>query len=220
MDNRTRRDQGMAYIADETVFEEMMIARKKVQEFNRADGTDLKNLQRMAYGILGKAGANLMLTQPFYCDYGTHIKAGDNFFVNYNCTILDVAEVVIGDNVFLAPNVAIYTAGHPVHPEARNSMYEYGFPVKIGSNCWIGGNVVITPGVTIGEGCVIGAGSVVTKDIPPYCIAAGNPCKVIREITEEDRKYYYKRQEFDEEAKEIMNQRLRRVEDERRNESI
>lgn len=111
-----------------------------------------------------------------------------------------MGKVTIGDNCQLAPNVAIYTAGHPVHPDSRNSAYEYGIPVSIGDNCWIGGNSVICPGVKIGNNVIIGAGSVVTKDIPDWAIAAGNPCKVIRMITDEDRKYYYKNNEFDEEA--------------------
>jgi acetyltransferase-like isoleucine patch superfamily enzyme len=113
---------------------------------------------------------------------------------------LDVAKVTIGDNCQLAPNVAIYTAGHPVHPDSRNSGYEYGIEITIGNNVWVGGNTVILPGVHIGDCCVIGAGSVVTKDIPAWSIAAGNPCRVIRKITEEDRKFYFRDREFDEEA--------------------
>ena len=112
--------------------------------------------------------------------------------------------MTVGDNVFIAPNVSIYTAGHPIHYEARNTMYEYGISISIGSNCWIGGSVTICPGVHIGEGSVIGAGSVVTKDIPSNVIAAGNPCRVIREITDEDKKYYFKDRVFDDEAVEIM----------------
>ena len=125
---------------------------------------------------------------------------GKNFFANYNCTILDVAKVKIGDNCQMAPNVAIYTAGHPVHPDTRNTAYEYGIEVVIGDNVWIGGNTVICPGVHIGDNVVIGAGSVVTKDIPDWSIAAGNPCKVIRKITDDDKKLYFKTREFDEES--------------------
>ncbi len=120
--------------------------------------------------------------------------------MNYNCTILDVAEVFIGDNVLFAPNVSIFTAGHPIHPESRITGYEYGIPIHIGSNVWIGGNSVVNPGVTIGEGSVIGSGSVVTKDIPPFVVAAGNPCRVIRKITEADRRFYFKDHEFDSEV--------------------
>ena len=147
MNNQQRRDAGMAYVADADIYAEVIAARRRVREFNSADPGDLKKLQQLMYDILGKAGKNLMVNQPFTCDYGRHIEVGDNFFANYNCTILDVAKVTIGNNVLLAPNVAIYTAGHPIHPDARNSKYEYGLPVVIGDDCWIGGSVVIIPGV-------------------------------------------------------------------------
>lgn len=200
MDNRTRRDNEMAYITDKNVFDEMLINRKLVQEFNNTECTDIKKLSELTSQILGGVGKNCCITQPFHCDYGKHISVGDNFYTNYNCVILDVAKVEIGDNVFFAPNVAVYTAGHPIHPVSRNSLYEYGIPIKIGNNVWVGGNTVILPGVTIGDNCVIGAGSVVTKDIPSNSIAVGNPCNVLREITEEDKQYYYKNRKFDEEA--------------------
>ncbi|MGG7185842.1 sugar O-acetyltransferase, partial [Clostridium butyricum] len=129
--------------------------------------------------------------------YGSNIEVGENFYSNYNYIMLDVGKITIGKNVMFAPNVSIYTAGHPIHPQSRNSGYEYGIPVTIGDNVWVGGSVVINPGVTIGNNVVIGSGSVVTKDIPDNVIAVGNPCRVIREITEEDRKYYYKNNEFD-----------------------
>lgn len=200
MNNTIRRDNELPYIVDKEIAEEMLQTRKLIQRFNTMDCCNSKELNSLIYQIIGKAGKNCYINQPFYCDYGTHITVGDNFYANYNCTILDVASVEIGDNVFFAPNVSIYTAGHPVHHEARNSMYEYGISVKIGNNVWIGGNTVITPGVTIGEDSVIGAGSVVTKDVPSGVIAAGNPCKIIRKITEDDKRYYFKKLEFDPEA--------------------
>ncbi len=134
---------------------------------------------------------------PFYCDYGYNIEVGENFFANYNFTVLDVVRVKIGDYAMIAPNVAIYTAGHPLHPVARNSGYEYGSPVSIGDNVWIGGNVVINPGVRVGRNVVIGSGSVVTRDIPDNMLAAGNPCRVLRPITEADRCRYFKDRLFD-----------------------
>ncbi|MDU7029156.1 sugar O-acetyltransferase [Robinsoniella peoriensis] len=200
MDNIERRDREMPYISDDAVFEEQKITRKLLQEFNFMDRSDFDGLGKLVKQILGKSGEGTFINPPFYCDYGSHIEVGDNFFANYNCSIIDVAKVTIGDNVMLAPNVAIYTAGHPIHPDSRNSAYEYGIKVTIGSNVWIGGNVVINPGVTIGDNVVIGAGSVVTRDIPANVVAVGNPCRVMKQITENDRKYYYKDREFDEEA--------------------
>lgn len=200
MDNIERRDAGLAYISDAAVFEEQKITRRLLREFNTTDPSDFETLNKLAHQIIGSSKENLAVMPPFYCDYGSHIHVGKNFFANYNCTILDVAKVEIGDNVLFAPNVSLYTAGHPIHPLSRNSGYEYGIPVKIGNNVWVGGNVVITPGVTIGDNVVIGAGSVVTKDIPANVVAAGNPCKVIRAITEDDMQYYYKDKRFDEEA--------------------
>ena len=168
----------------------------KVYDYNLLRPDKKDEAVKLIKDILGKTGENICIMPPFHCDYGKNIKVGENFFANYNCIILDVAKVTIGKNVMFAPNVSIYTAGHPIHPDSRNTGYEYGIPVTIGDNVWIGGSVVINPGVTIGNNVVIGSGSVVTKDIPDNVIAVGNPCRVIREITEEDRKYYYKDRTF------------------------
>ncbi|MDO4329510.1 MAG: sugar O-acetyltransferase [Lachnospiraceae bacterium] len=199
MDNKTRRDLELPYISDASVMEEQKVCRRILQRLNTIDVSDFDGIAAIVKELFGKS-EGAFVNPPFYCDYGSHIQVGKNFFANYNCTIIDVAKVTIGDNCMLAPNVAIYTAGHPVHPTARNSMYEYGISVSIGDNVWVGGNTVILPGVHIGSNTVIGAGSVVTKDIPDWVIAGGNPCKVIRKITEEDILYYYKKQPFDEEA--------------------
>ena len=200
MNNIERRDRGMVYISDDSVFEEQKVARKITQKLNTVDRSDFDSIRKIIRELFGKIGENSLVNPPFYCDYGTHIEIGKNFFANYNCTMLDVGMIRIGDNVQMAPNVAIYTAGHPIHPATRNTMYEYGIDVTIGDNVWVGGNVVICPGVTIGANSVIGAGSVVTKDIPEWCVAAGNPCRVIRKITEEDRNKYFAGKEIDAEA--------------------
>ena len=179
MDQIKRRDAGIAYIADKEVMEQQKRARKLTQELNTVDRSDFEKIEKIVKELLGKS-EGAFINPPFYCDYGFNIEVGKNFYANYNCTILDVGKVTIGDNCMFAPNVAIYTAGHPIHPDSRNSMYEYGIPVSIGDNCWLGGNTIVCPGVKIGNNVVIGAGSVVTKDIPDWSIAAGNPCRVIR----------------------------------------
>lgn len=199
MNNIERRDLGMAYITDAAVMEEQKKCRRILQRLNTADRSDFEEIGRIVKELFGKA-EGVFLNPPFYCDYGSHIEMGKNVFVNYNCTIIDVARVTIGDNCQIAPNVAMYTAGHPVHPVSRNSLYEYGMEITIGDNVWIGGNTVILPGVHIGSNTVIGAGSVVTKDIPDWVIAVGNPCRVVRKITEADKEFYCKDKKFDPEA--------------------
>lgn len=205
MDNRTRRDSGMAYFADESVTAEMVTAKKAVRKYNECMPFDME--QGMKY--LDEAGirhkGSIYFEPPFHCEYGSHIEIGEGFYANTGCVMLDVGRITIGENVLFGPNVSLYTAGHPIHPASRKSGYEYGIPIKIGDNVWIGGSCVILPGVTIGNNVVIGAGSVVTKDIPDNVCAAGNPCRVIREITEEDRPYYYKDRKFDDEVWEKIN---------------
>lgn len=203
MNNIERRDCGMAYISDEAVMKQQAECRKILQKLNTLDCSDFDRISEIVKELLGKS-EKAYINPPFYCDYGKHIEVGKNFYANYNCTILDVAKVKIGDNCMFAPNVSIFTAGHPVHPVSRNTMYEYGIEITIGDNVWIGGNTVVLPGVNIGSNTVIGAGSVVTKDIPDWVIAAGNPCKVIRKITEEDKKFYFRDKEFDEAAWQVI----------------
>lgn len=169
----------------------------KLYEYNLLHPRENSRRYELLCSILGGTGPGVMINAPFYCDYGVNIYIGKNFFANYNCTMLDVAQITIGDNCLFGPNVALYTAGHPLHPDTRNMGYEYGVPITIGDNVWIGGSTVVNPGVTIGSNVVIGGGSVVTKDIPDNTIAVGNPCRVLREITDEDRRYYYKDRVFE-----------------------
>lgn len=199
MTMKERRDAGLAYQSDASVMEEQAVSRKILQKLNFMDRSDFDGIAAVVKELLGKS-EGAFINPPFYCDYGKNIEVGKNFFANYNCTILDVAKVKIGDNCQMAPNVAIYTAGHPIHPDTRNSLYEYGKAVTIGDNVWIGGNTVICPGVHVGSNVVIGAGSVVTKDLPDWCIAAGNPCRVIRKITDADKRKLFRDEEIDEEA--------------------
>ena len=199
MDQIKRRDAQIPYISDERVMEEQKIARRLTQKLNTMDRADFDGLKAVTEELFAP-GSDVFVNPPFYCDYGSHISFGRQCFVNYNCTIIDVAPVRFGDYCQVAPNVAIYTAGHPIHPATRNTQYEYGIEVTIGDNVWIGGNVVICPGVHIGDNSVIGAGSVVTRDIPAWSVAVGNPARVIKTITEADRPYYFGRRTFDEEG--------------------
>ena len=198
MTQKERMQMGLPYKAWlDGLTEERELCRKKLYELNNILPSERAKIPKLLKALLGKTGDNVWLEPPFYCDYGWNIEVGENFSANFGLTILDVGKVIMGDNVMIAPNVSIYTAGHPIHPDSRNSGYEYGIPVTIGNNVWIGGNTVILPGITIGDNVVIGAGSVVTKDISSNMIAAGNPSKIIREITEDDRKYYFKKRVFD-----------------------
>lgn len=200
MDNITRRQNEMAYIADSACCGQVLEARKKYWKYNNTEPWLVDELAAQIRAIFGSTGKSCTVIPPFHCDYGFNTHVGENFYANYNLTVLDVARVDIGDNVFIAPNVTISTAGHPIHPQARNTAYEYGVAISIGSDCWIGAGVTVCPGVHIGRGTVIGAGSVVTRDIPKGVVAAGNPCRVIRAITDEDKQYYFKRRKFDEDA--------------------
>lgn len=204
MTNAERRDRGMVYIGDEQVFAEMAECKKKLKKLNGLDRWEYEQINAAAKEVVPDS-ENLFVIPPFYCEYGTHIRTGRNFFANYNCVLIDVAPIVIGDNCMFGPNVSVYTAGHPVHPATRNSGYEYGKGVVIGDNVWIGGSVTIVPGVRIGSDTVIGAGSVVTSDIPDMVVAAGNPCRVIRQITDQDRRYAYKRELIDDEVWKLIS---------------
>ena len=171
---------------------ERQYAKEMIFDFNSLRPNQIDERNEILKRLLGKTKDKYFIEPPFRCDYGYNIEIGENFYSNYNLIILDCAPVKIGDNVLIGPNVSIYTAGHPLHYEIRNQEYEYAFPIIIGDNVWIGGNVVINPGVSIGENSVIGSGSVVTKDIPKNVIAIGNPCKVLRVITDDDKHYYFK----------------------------
>ncbi|OOM05955.1 sugar O-acetyltransferase [Clostridium saccharobutylicum] len=184
---------------EETLLNERQRAKELLFDFNALRPSEINKRNDVIKDLFGKTGESFFIEPPFRCDYGYNIEIGENFYSNYNCIILDCAKVTIGNNVFLAPNVGIYTAGHPIHYEPRNEEYEYAFPISIGNNVWIGGNTVINPGVNVGDNCVIGSGSVITKDIPANCIAVGNPCRVIREITDEDKNYYFKKLKFENE---------------------
>ena len=167
---------------DPQLVKERKLARSKFQEINSMEEIRKEDRDLLFYDLLGNAGDGLYIEPPFYCDYGYNITAGDHLYMNFNCCILDVMPVSLGNNVMLGPNVQIYTATHPLEAKQRNSGREYAKPVNIGNDVWIGGGAIICPGVSIGNGSVIGAGAVVSRDIPDNVFAAGNPAKVIKKI--------------------------------------
>lgn len=184
------------WLYDANYNQELLKEKEKCQDlchdFNQLKPSDTKKKREILAEILEKTPENFVITAPFYCDFGYNIKIGEGFFSNYNCTILDGAKVTFGKYVFIAPNCCFSTAGHPLDSEQRNAGLEYAYPITVGNNVWFGAGVTVLPGVTIGDDVVIGAGSIVNKDIPSGVIAVGNPCRVLREITEEDKRKYHK----------------------------
>ena len=195
--NYKRMVAGALYCsADDPLLRKMHVyALEQVKKYNNLKPTDLENKVKIIKNLFGSVGDNVWLEPSIRTDYGKHINVGDNLYVNADSVFLDVAPIYIGNNVYIAPRVCFFTAGHPITYNVRNKNLEFGQPISVGDNVWIGGNVVINPGVFIGSNVVIGSGSVVTKDIPSNSIAVGNPCKVIRSITEEDAKKWQIKEE-------------------------
>lgn len=158
-------------------------ARDLCQELNAARENDVETRRRLVTELFGKGGETVWMQPPFFCDYGSNILLGERVFFNFNCVVLDVCKVTIGDYTLFGPAVQIYTAMHPMNAQKRR-QHEYAKPIAIGSDVWVGGGAIICPGVKVGSKSVIGAGSVVTRDIPDGVFAAGNPCRIIREITD------------------------------------
>ena len=175
---------GLQYSAvDAQLLEELNAVKEIIHRYNYISPSSTSERLDILKGLLGHVGDDeVIINQPFYCDYGKQISVGKRFFANFNLTVLDEARVTIGDDCFIGPNVSIYTACHSTDPVERNTRVEWAEPVTIGDNVWIGGSVTILPGVTIGNNVTIGAGSVVTKDIPDNVVAVGNPCKVIKRL--------------------------------------
>ena len=173
---------------DKNILEERAKVKELCYDYNMLRPSDEAGQQKLMKRLLGKTKGVFTVIAPFWCDYGYNIEIGENFFANHNTVILDGAKVIFGDNVFIAPDCGFYTAGHPIDFERRNQGLEYAYPITVGDNVWIGAGVHVMPGVTIGSNVVIGSGSIVTRNIPDNCVAVGNPCKVIRAITEEDKK--------------------------------
>ena len=184
MTEKEKMLSGQPYCAtDDELLRELNETKDIIHRYNLLLPSEREQRTEMLLSLLGHVGdGDILINQPFYCDYGKHISVGKRFFANFNFTVLDEARVTIGDDCFVGPNVNIYTACHSTDPAVRNTRREWALPVTIGNNVWIGGNVTILPGVTIGNNVTIGAGSVVSRDIPDNCIAVGNPCRVTKEL--------------------------------------
>lgn len=194
MTEREKMEQGLLY--DANYDQELLAERARCKDlcfsFNQLKPSLVSEQEKIIRQLFGKTGKQFCVTAPFWRDYGRNIEIGENFYTNHNCVILDGAKVTFGDNVFIAPNCTFSTAGHPLDVEQRNQGLEYAYPITVRDNVWFGASVTVLPGVTIGSNTVIGAGSLVNRDIPDGVIAVGNPCRVLRKITEEDKKKYWR----------------------------
>ena len=192
MTEKELQQTGMLYKLDADLSRAHFNAMRITRLLNNTPDDQTERKKELVRELFAHAGKDAYVEAPFYCDYGYNVSVGDNFFSNYDCVFLDCGRITIGDHVMLGPKVSIYTASHAIDPAVRSLGHDHGIPVTIGNHVWIGGNSVICPSVTIGDNTVIGAGSVVTKDIPANVVAAGNPCRVIRSITQADTDYWNK----------------------------
>lgn len=191
---KERMHTGDLYLSgDQEIMEWQTKCLDRLYDFNMTRPTEGKKRESMLKEMFAEIGEGCYIEPPFHANFGgAHVHFGKNIYANFNLTLVDDTHIYVGDYTMFGPNVTVATAGHPILPELRENMYQYNFPVHIGKNCWIGAGVVIVPGITIGDNVVIGAGSVVTKDLPSNVVAVGNPCKVLREVNEHDKKYYFK----------------------------
>ncbi len=184
MTEKEKMKAGQLYDAnnDAVLLQERLKAKQMCRLYNQLPPEAIAERTDILRQLLGRTDASFVIEQPFFCDYGYHIQIGDHFYANMNLTILDENPVIFGNNVFIGPNCAFYTASHPLKADQRKKGLETAQPIFIGNDVWIGGNVIILPGVRVGDGVVIGAGSVVTKDVPAFHLAVGNPCRVIKSL--------------------------------------
>ncbi len=191
---KERMHTGDLYLSgDQEIMEWQTKCLDRLYDFNMTRPTEGKKRESMLKEMFAEIGEGCYIEPPFHANFGgAHVHFGKNIYANFNLTLVDDTHIYVGDYTMFGPNVTVATAGHPILPELREKMYQYNFPVHIGKNCWIGAGVVIVPGITIGDNVVIGAGSVVTKDLPSNVVAVGNPCRVLREVNERDKKYYFK----------------------------
>jgi maltose O-acetyltransferase len=181
MTEKEKMMAGLPYsVFDKELTELRVAARLLFEAFNKTSITELEHRDELLKRLFGKTGKSIYIEPSFKCDYGFNISVGENFYANYNCVFLDVCKITIGDNCFVAPQVGIYTATHPVIASERNNGLEFGKPVTIGDNCWIGGHATLNPGITIGNNVVVASGSVVTKSFGDNLVIGGNPAKIIK----------------------------------------
>ena len=181
------------YPSGDEIMSEQLECLNRLYDFNMTRPTELDKREEMLKEMFAEIGENCYIEPPFHANWGgKHVHFGDNVYANFNLTMVDDTHIYVGDCTLFGPNVVVATAGHPIDPELRAKAYQFNMPVHIGKNCWIGAGAVIVPGVTIGDNTVIGAGSVVTKDIPSNVVAVGNPCRVLREISDYDKEYYFR----------------------------
>ncbi|CEP77939.1 MAG: sugar O-acetyltransferase [Defluviitoga tunisiensis] len=183
---------------DEEIIEWQTKCLDRLYDFNMTRPTEFEKRQALMKEMFAEIGEGCYIEPPFHSNFGgAHCHWGKNIYANFNLTMVDDTHIYVGDYTMFGPNVTVATAGHPILPELRQKGYQYNAPVYIGKNCWIGAGVVILPGITIGDNVVIGAGSIVTKDLPSNVVAVGNPCKVLREVNEYDKEYYFKNRKID-----------------------
>ena len=199
MTEREKIHSGVIYQpSDPTIMTEQLGYLDLMDEYNRTPRKYQQEREAMLPKIFAEVGENCYIESPYFANWGGHhVHLGKNVYANAGLKLVDDTHIYIGDYTMLGPNVVLATAGHPIDPELRQKGLQYNLPVRIGRNCWLGAGVIVMPGVTIGDNTVIGAGSVVTKDVPSGVVAVGNPCRVLREIGEHDRKYYYKDRRID-----------------------
>lgn len=199
MDIREKMHSGDLYLsADEDLVAEQLTFVEKLYDFNATRPLEQEKRAKMLKEMFAEIGDDCYIEPPLHSNWGgKHVHFGKGVYANFNLTLVDDTHIFVGDYTMLGPNVVIATAGHPILPELRPLAYQYNMPVHIGKNCWLGAGVIVLPGVTIGDNTVIGAGSVVTKDIPANVVAVGNPCRVLREINDHDREYYFKDRKID-----------------------
>ena len=191
---KERLHTGEIYLpGDDEILEEQFQCQEKLYDYNQTRPSEGEKRSKLLKEMFAEIGDGCYIEPPLRANWGGHfVHFGKNIYANFNLTLVDDTHIYVGDATMFGPNVTIATAGHPILPELREQAYQYNMPVRIGKNCWLGAGVIVMPGVTMGDNTVIGAGSIVTKDIPANVVAVGNPCRVMREIGEHDREYYFK----------------------------